>query len=361
MSPIPPLHKPEFSGLIPVEVAMDDIQKVLIVGTGAIGAALASLLQRACPGSVSVLAEGERLERYRRDGFVVNGERIQFDLVQPVDKAAASTAPTEATTASTEASVAGSAGGFDLIILAVKFHHLALSIEQMRGHVGPRTMILSLLNGISSEEMLGAAFGPGPGAPEGENLPVYAMSLGIDAVRQDNRINYSIIGKVHFGDRLNTPGAYSERVLRLSRFFDRTGVPYVVPENMLRSLWYKFMMNVGINQASAVLKAPYGTFQTDPYARTVMQALMREVVTLSQAMGIGLEVDDIEKIDEPLSSLHPGGYTSMCQDVLADRKTEVEMLAGEMMALGRRHGVATPVNEVFFNLIKAIEAGYPAS
>ncbi len=325
---------------------MDDIQRVLIVGTGAIGAALASIIQRACPGCVSVLAEGERLERYRRDGFMVNGEAMQFNLVQPLDKAGQADAP------------AGipAPGGFDLVVVAVKYHHLALSIVQMRGYVGPQTMVLSLLNGISSEEMLGAAFGPGPGAPEGEKLPVYAMSLGIDAVRQDNKVNFTTFGKIHFGDRLNKPGACSQRVTRLSRFFDRTKVPYVIPENMLRSLWFKFMMNVGINQASAVLKAPYGTFQTEPHARTVMMSLMHEVVALSRVMGMGLEDSDVQKIDEPLFSLHPDGYTSMCQDVLAGRKTEVEMFAGEMIELGRRHGVATPVNEVFFNLIKAIEA-----
>jgi 2-dehydropantoate 2-reductase len=187
------------------------------------------------------------------------------------------------------------------------------------------------------------------------------MSLGIDAVRQDNKVNFSTFGKIHFGDRFNKPGKYSQRVLRLSRFFDRTKVPYVIPENMLRSLWFKFMMNVGINQASAVLKAPYGTFQTEPHARAVMMSLMHEVVALSRVMGMGLEDSDVQKIDEPLFSLHPGGYTSMCQDVMAGRKTEVEMLAGEMMELGRRHGVATPVNEVFFNLIKAIEAGYAGS
>lgn len=327
---------------------MDDIQKVLIVGTGAIGAALASIIQRACPGCVSVLAEGERLERYRRDGFVVNGQAMKFNLVAPVGK-------TGQTGVSADSTVAG---GFDLVVVAVKYHHLALSIDQMRGHVGPQTMILSLLNGISSEEMLGAAFGPGPGAPEGEKLPVYAMSLGIDAVRQENKVSFSIFGKIHFGDRINTPGAYSQRVLRLSRFFDRTGVPYAIPDNMLRSLWYKFMMNVGINQASAVLKAPYRTFQTDPHARAVMKSLMHEVVVLSRTMGLGLEETDMQKIDEPLFSLHPDGYTSMCQDVLAGRKTEVEMLAGEMMELGHRHGVATPVNEAFYNLIKAMEAGY---
>jgi 2-dehydropantoate 2-reductase len=338
------LHNTEFSGLIYtvdiLEDVMDDIQRVLVVGTGAIGAALASFIQRACPGCVSVLAEGERLERYRRDGFMVNGEAMHFRLVAPQDKVD---------------------GGFDLVVVAVKHHHLALSIDQMRGHVGPQTMILSLLNGISSEEMLGAAFGAGPGAPEGEKLPVYAMSLGIDAVRQDNRVNFSTFGKIHFGDRLNKSGAYSQRVLRLSQFFDRTKVPYVIPENMLRSLWFKFMMNVGINQASAVLKAPYGTFQTEPHARAVMMSLMREVVTLSKVMGMGLEDGDVQKIDEPLFSLHPGGYTSMCQDVMAGRKTEVEMFSGAMMELGRRHGVATPVNEAFFNLIQAIEAAHTSS
>lgn len=330
---------------------MDEIQRVLLVGTGAIGAALASIIQRACPGCVSVLAEGERFVRYRREGFVVNGESMQFNLVQPVGMAG------QAET------LAGSpsSGGFDLIVLAVKYHHLALSIDQMRGHVGPQTMILSLLNGIDSEELLGAAFGSGPGAPDGEKLPVYAMSLGIDAVRQENKVTFSTFGKIHFGDRFNNPGAYSQRVLRLSRFFDRTGVPYVIPENMLRSLWFKFMMNVGINQASAVLKAPYGTFQTEPHAREVMRSLMHEVVALSRAMGMGLDDNDVQKIDEPLFSLHPAGYTSMCQDVMAGRKTEVEMLAGEILELGRRHGVATPVNEAFFNLIKAIEAAYPDS
>lgn len=324
---------------------MDDIQRVLIVGTGAIGAALASIIQRACPGCVSVLAEGERLERYRRNGFVVNGKAMDFNLVQPVDQPGVP-----------EGSPA--TGGFDLVVVAVKYHHLALSIEQLRGYVGPQTMLLSLLNGISSEDMLGAAFGPGPGAPEGEKLPLYAMSLGIDAVRQDNKVNITTFGKIHFGDRLNRPGAYSPRVLRLARFFDRTGVPYTIPENMLRSLWFKFMMNVGINQASAVLKAPYGTFQTDPHARAAMMALMHEVVALSAVMGMGLEAGDVQKIDEPLFSLNPGGYTSMCQDVMASRKTEVEMLAGEVLRLGLRHGIATPVNEVFFNLIKAVEARY---
>ena len=317
---------------------MDDIQKVLIVGTGAIGASLASIIQKACPGCVYVLAEGERLERYRRDGFVVNGETLHFNLVPSLELAS-----------------------FDLIVVAVKYHHLSLSIEQMREYVGPRTIVLSLLNGISSEEKLGAAFGPGPGAPEGEKLPLYAMSLGIDAVRQDNKVSFTTFGKIHFGDRINTPGAYSQRVLSLSRFFDRTQVPYVIPENMLRSLWYKFMMNVGINQASAVLRAPYGVFQTNTHARTVMVALMREVVALSQAMGMGLVESDIQKIDEPLFSLHPGGYTSMCQDVLAGRKTEVEMFAGQLMELGQRYGVATPVNEAFFNLIKTMESGFLAS
>ena len=56
---------------------------------------------------------------------------------------------------------------------------------------------------------------------------------------------------------------------------------------MIRSLWYKFMINVGINQASAVIRAPYGVFQTMPEASEVMESAMRETVELSTIAGDG--------------------------------------------------------------------------
>ncbi len=323
---------------------MKEIRTVLIAGAGAVGAAVASIIHAKMPGAVSVLAEGERLTRYRREGFIVNGARFDFPLVDAARGAARK---------SDEAFA-------DLVIVAVKHHHLPATIDQLRGHVGPDTSILSLLNGIESEETLGAAFGGGSGAPEGVSIPPYAMILGIDAVRVGNETRFASGGKIFFGDRTNPAGGRSGRVARIARFFDAAGVAYVIPEDMLRALWYKFMINVGINQVSAVLRAPYGVFQRSPEASAAMEAPMREVIAVARSLGIGLDDADLGRWKETLATLHPDNLTSMCQDVLARRKTEVEMFAGKVVELGKKHGVPTPANEMLFDLLKATEAAYGA-
>ncbi|MCX7949098.1 MAG: ketopantoate reductase family protein [Treponemataceae bacterium] len=328
---------------------MKPIEKVLIVGAGAIGTAIGSIIEKNKPGSVAVLADGERYDRYNREGFVVNGEKIRFPVVAPVQHALRDGVPGEESRSSPF---------FDLVIVAVKYHHLQEAIQQMAGHVGPETTILSLLNGISSEEILGQTFGAGPGAPEGVHIPPYAMILGIDAVRLGNETRFASTGKIYFGETLNKEGSYSPRVARLKAFFDAAGVPYVIPENMLRSLWFKFMINVGINQASAILRASYRVFQQVPEAKAVMEALQREVIAISQVLNINLGEEDLAAWEKTLAGLHPDNYTSMCQDVLASRKTEVEMFAGTVIALGRQYHIPTPANEMAYNLIKAMESLY---
>ena len=127
---------------------------------------------------------------------------------------------------------------------------------------------------------------------------------------------------------------------------------------MIRSLWYKFMINVGINQASAVLRAPYGVFQDMPEAKEVMESAMRETVALSEALGTGLSGPDVATWYDTLKNLAPDGKTSMLQDVEAKRKTEVDAFAGTVLRLGEAAGLAVPVNRTLYNLIRAIERGY---
>jgi 2-dehydropantoate 2-reductase len=302
-----------------------EIRRVLIVGAGAVGAAVAGIIGD--PSVVSILAGGERESRYRRDGFLLNGVRRDFPLVSPADHSEP-----------------------DLVIVAVKSYQVPQAIADMRNHVGPGTLILSLLNGISSEEALAEQFG-------NEKVPI-AMILGIDAVREGNSTRFSGTGKIHFGDALNEAGAWSERVNRIARFFGRTGVAFVVPPDMVRSLWYKFMINVGINQASAVLRAPYGVFQEMSEAKEVMESAMRETAALSAAMGTGLRDGDVAAWYDTLMKLAPDGKTSMLQDVEARRKTEVDAFAGTVLRLADAAGLAVPVNRTLFNLIRAIERGY---
>jgi 2-dehydropantoate 2-reductase len=116
------------------------------------------------------------------------------------------------------------------------------------------------------------------------------------------------------------------------------------------------MINVGINQASAVLRAPYGVFQSSPDARALIRSLMEEVVTLAKKTGIGLTEKDIEKWGIIMNHLSPTGKTSMLQDVEAGRKTEVEIFAGKVVSLGKDYDVPTPVNATILRIIKVIES-----
>ena len=299
------------------------IEKVAIIGAGALGAAYGSILYEMDPRCVCFIASGARYEKLKREGVVVNGKRY----------AIAVDSPEEATPA-------------DLLIVAVKHHHLDQAIGEMKKAVGPATTILSVMNGIDSEERIGAVYGM--------DTVVYGLTLGIDAVREGSRVNYTNQGRIFFGEAKNPD--MTDRVRRIHELFDRAGIAHVIPPDMIRSLWFKYMVNVGANQASAVLRANYGALRSSPEARDLMDSAMREVIAIAGAIKVDLSEKDIGEWYKVLEGLNPEGKTSMFQDVEAGRKTEVEMFAGTVIELGKRYGVATPVNQRLFDELKRIEA-----
>lgn len=301
------------------------MNKVAVVGAGALGAVYAAHLYDLDPECVCFLADGERLDRLRRGGVIINGKRYDVQVASPRE----------------------CVRPVDLIIVAVKNNHLSAAIELMKNCVGPETVIISILNGIDSEEIIGAVFGM--------EKVLYCIALGIDALRDNNRINYTTQGKLFFGEKDNTHT--SERVKRIQELFTRAGIAYETPPDMMRMLWRKFMINVGINQASAVLRAPYGVFLTSGEAMELMKSAMREVITLAQKARINLVEEDVHCFDPVLATLNPLSKTSMLQDIEAGRKTELDVFAGRVIELGKKYGVPVPVNQRLFDEIRKIESG----
>ena len=230
-------------------------------------------------------------------------------------------------------------------MVALKHHHLKDALDDLRPLVGDRTVIISIMNGLESEEIIGDVYGA-------EKL-LLSIAVGIDALRDGNHISYSNPGKILFGEATNEE--ISPRVRQLQDAFSRAGIPHETPQDMQRTLWWKFMINVGMNQASAVMRAPYGVFQTSADARALMQALMQEVITLAKASEVNLSEADIEDWRDILQTLSPEGKTSMLQDIEAGRPTEVDVFAGKVVALGRELGIATPVNTALLHAIRVLE------
>ncbi len=300
------------------------IRHIHIVGAGAMGAAYAALFAAGPGFRVAFVARGERHRRLAQRTMKVNGRAYDIPVIHP-DKV-----PRPA----------------DLVLVALKHHHLKAALGDINALVGDDTVILSVMNGLESETTIGAVCG--------RDRLVYAVALGIDAVRQGDAFVFGNPGRIIFGRDPLVPG--DPVVARLREALKRAAIPHEVPADIRRVMWWKFMINVGVNQASAVLGAPYGVFQTSPDARELMVALMQEVIALAGRNKIALSTTDVDEWLEILATLSPEGKTSMLQDIEAGRKTEVALFAGHVVALGAQHQIPTPVNATILRIIKALES-----
>jgi len=306
---------------------MKKIETVAIVGLGALGTLFGNILsKRMEKESLRIIADAGRIERYKRDQVFSNGEACVFHYVTPHEK----TSPA------------------DLILIAVKSLQLNDAIVSVQNQVGPDTLILSLLNGISSERVIADAYGM--------DKVIYCVAQGMDALKEDNRLTYTRMGKLCIGPK--NGGTNPEKVQRIVDFFEGVGFPYEVDTHMLKRMWGKFMLNVGVNQTVAVFGPDYEAVFREGQQRETMIAAMREVMELSQLERIDLTEEDIAYWLKILGTLNPKGKPSMRQDVEAWRYSEVELFSGTVLALAKKHGVSVPVNQMLYDSIHKIEAGY---
>ena len=299
------------------------IGKVAILGAGAIGAYFAAQFFDSPAFETVILAQGERLQRLQNHGLFINDRQYVIESIDP------------------ETAV----GSVDLVIVALKHQHLRDALTHLDPLVGDHTVFLSLMNGLESETIIGDRFGL--------DKVLYGIVMSLDGQRTGNRISYSNPGVHYFGKLDNT--VLDEQVIRVQQAFDSAGIKYKTPQDMQWMLWWKFMINVGVNQASAVLRANYGMFQRSTDACAFKESLMWEAIALAEAHGVNLGQQDIDDWYEVLNTVAPEGKTSMLQDIEAGRKTEVEVFAGTAVRLGKEKGVPTPLNEAVLHIVHFME------
>ena len=301
-----------------------EIKTVSIVGLGALGVLFGNHLSRhMSKGNLRIIADCDRILKYRRNNIFCNGERCDFNYITPDEPCTPC----------------------DLLIIAVKFNDLPAAINSAKNQVGAKTIILSLLNGISSEEIIGRAFGI--------DKVLYSVAQGMDAVKVGNSLTYKNMGMICFGAGSHVEDG--EKVGAVRRFFEATRLPHEVVGDMRSKLWGKFMLNVGVNQTVAVFEGDYGSIQKESPARNTMISAMEEVLVLSKAENVNLTQTDLDYWLHILDGLNPLGKPSMRQDLEAKRFSEVELFAGTVLSLGKKHGLSFPVNQMLYDKIKAME------
>lgn len=302
---------------------MKKIEKVSLIGLGAMGVFFAPALYETLGEHFRVIAKGSRKERLETKGVTVNGVNYKFPIITP----------------DTENDPA------DLVIIAVKGYSLDQAIRDIRNQVGEDTLILSVLNGVDSEEKVIEAYG--------EEHVLYSF-MRISIVMKDGIADFDPQkGQVHFGEKENE--VYSDRVLAVQELMERSGIRYTIEKDMLHGIWNKFMCNVGENLTCALLGVPFGAFKVSENANAIRKGAMREVIQIANAAGVDLGEADIEKQEATIQVLPYANKPSTLQDLEISRRTEIDMFAGTVVRLGKQYGIDTPICEMFLHAIRVLE------
>ncbi len=305
----------------------DQSKTTAIVGLGALGMLYASQITASLgPDNLFFLGDRKRIERYQQMPFSINGKPFSFRIEDCTN-----TRPV------------------NFIIVAVKYGALPSALDTMEASVGPDTTILSVMNGIDSEEIIAKRFG--------REKVLYCIAQGMDAMRFGSSLTYTRPGTLCLGTR--TKGQES-RLQDLTRYFDRAGVSYTIEADIVKRLWGKFMLNVGINQTCMAFETNYGGVLAPGKAYDSLIGAMKEVMELSKKEGVPLTEEDMDFYINLIKTLSPESVPSMRQDGIARRYSEVEMFSGVVRRLAAKHGLTVPFNDMLYEKIKGIESAYPS-
>lgn len=302
------------------------IKNLGIIGMGSLGTMYGKFFADAIGvENTYLIANSERIRRYRKNGILYNDKPCEFTYLN-----------TEKDSKK-----------LDLIIFATKGYHLTQAMADAENFIDENTVIISVLNGVTSERILAERFGA-------ENV-VYSIAQGMSAVRTGNNLCCHGMGTLVIGDTEKNTGW---AMCRLVEFFRRIGISHMVSEDILHHLWGKLMLNVGCNQMTAAFNLLFSDLQQKGKYRDMMKKAMEEVIAVANKEGVPMDNTDLAYWFGVFDKLPPSGTTSMWQDVTAKRRTEVDLFAGTIIELGKKHNIATPVNAELYERIRNIEKQY---
>ena len=300
---------------------MAEIKSVAVLGAGAVGSYVIWGLSQKENIRLGVIADGERAERLK-----INGCRINQKIYRP------------------EVWNAQEAHGVDLLVVSLKYTALSGALETIQEAVGADTIVMSLMNGVDSEERIGEKIGASHVLPA---LIKVASRRTAEGCQFDPETTIGIV----FGEPAEP--FESERVQAVSALFADTGIHFRVTEHIQEEIWSKFRLNVCNNLPQAILGAGVGCYQDSIHMQAIRDGLRAELEAIAAAKGIDLSKADGSSTRG--SAVAPSARYSTLQDLDAGRHTEIDMFSGVLMRMGEKLGIPTPYNAYTYHMIKALE------
>ena len=305
-----------------------EIRKIAVIGAGAIGSFFLNGWRDNKDVEVWAVASGERKERLEKTGLTINKEQVFFEVKTPERSA-----------------------GADLLIICVKYGNLPEVLDEIEKIIDEHTIVMCPMNGINTEDIIAERIG--------KKHIIHSMMV-ISAERNGNSIIYNGGADccVHYGraegfGSLPCEGGYDEELEAVKAVFAAGGPKNKFHDNIITIIWNKFALNISTNIAQAIVGCNYGAYKDSPYMHEASNRLCDEVLAVAKAKGVECTYDN-ERAFKTVKTDDCARFSTL-QDLMAGRRTEVDMFCGEVVRLGRELNVQTPYNQFALLLIKALE------
>ncbi|RQG93977.1 ketopantoate reductase family protein [Natrarchaeobius chitinivorans] len=292
---------------------------IVVFGAGSLGSLVGGLLARDSANDVTLVARRSHVEAVRESGLRIEGELEA--RVRPA-----------ATTDGRELAA-------DLAIVTVKSADTAAAAAALA--TGSFDAVLSLQNGMGNEETLADAL----------DATVLAGTASYGAIRREpGVVECTGLGEVVVGTR----GGESSLADRVGQTFAASGLETTVTDDVSRRLWEKLAVNAGINPVTALADVDNGAVLEDP-ANAVARGATREAARVARACDVGLSDGEAVATMEAVAADTAGNVSSMRQDVLAGRPTEIDAINGYVVDRAEERGLEAPTNRTLAALLRTWE------
>lgn len=301
--------------------------KVLILGAGAMGCLYGAALHRAGCEVVFVDVNQSHIDAINARGLELETRAGVEHLPIPARRPEEISEPV------------------DLVVVFTKTFHTEAALAGIAQAIGPQTWLLSLQNGLGNDRRLAAH------AAE-ERVLVGASSLPSDLVGLGRVRSHGEGGSKLFPAFGGDP-AFARQVCEL---LSQGGLAAELEPNIHVAIWSKAIFNATMNPLCALTRRTPGFLGANPESRAMITAAVDEGVAVANACGIAVAAQPIHDLTEVSMTDHANHEASMLQDVKAGRRTEVDAINGAIVEAGREAGVAAPVLETLWRLVKLEEA-----
>ena len=297
------------------------IKSVAVLGAGAVGSYVIWGLSEKKDIRLGVIASGERAKRLKNKGCKINDTVYRPEVWTPEE-----------------------AHGVDFLIVSLKYGALPGALDDITAVTGENTVIMSLMNGVDSEEIIAEKVGA-------EHLLHAVIKVASHKENDGYVFNPEATLGIIFGE-VSAPYD-SERVQAVLDLFSGTGLHYRSTEYAIEEVWCKFRLNVCNNLPQAILGAGVGCYRDSEHMKAIQNGLKKELEAIAEAKGI--DISKADRMSGRGSAVPPMARYSTLQDLDAGRHTEIDMFSGALMRMGKELGIPTPYNDYTYHMIKALE------